>query len=40
MSITVGLLERTRVIGEGTLTTTDLPTKMWRVCPSGGEISC
>src|SRR6476660_4797619 len=40
VSITAGLLDRTRVIGVCTLTTTDLPTRMWSACPSEGAGAC
>ena len=40
VSITAGLLDRTRVIGVCTLTTTDLPTRMWSACPSEGAGTC
>ena len=40
VSITAGLLDRTRVIGVWTLTTTDLPTRMCSACPSEGAGIC
>src|SRR6266849_10914612 len=40
VSITAGLLDRTRVMGVCTLTTTDFPTRMWSACPSDGAGTC